>query len=263
MDFGLFDLLAPQFLAGVHLPSEPHNIVSLLHVTELNTTWDESGAVHVGKAGFVGEGNASPIPQQTMPSGAFIEWRDILNIGFRLTLPRRGSQFIKDQANTIAGVAPPGSPLVTLRDMFNVLGSVPGDGSDYPGVAFRLELLINIITIHLPKDRFFPARVAADGWLEPDLSFPDVQIHLPKVAVVITQGDTIGDLDVSFTGWGISGLDDPADPAAGEFISMVPPICLCDDGVIGFGLEKAVLDWDRDFTPPEILDFYLYLVHHL
>ena len=183
MRLGLFDLLAPQFLAGVRLPNELHDIVSFLRVNELHTSWDESGVVHVGTASFVGEGDASPIPRHSAPSGAFFDWNDILNIGFRLTLPRRGSQFIKDQVDAIAAVAPVGSPLITLRDTLNTLGNVPGEPSDYPGVAFRLELLINVITLHLPDDTFSPARVGADGWLEPDSNFTDVQINLPKVAV--------------------------------------------------------------------------------
>jgi hypothetical protein len=256
MRLGLFDLLAPQFLVGVRLPREFHDIVSFLRVNELQTSWDETGVVHVGKASFVGEGDASPIPRHSAPSGAFFDWKDVLNIGFRLTLPRRGSQFIKDQVDTVAGVAPPGSPLITLRDALNTLGSVPGEPSDYPGVAFRLELLINIITLHLPKDQFFPARVGADGWLEPDPNFTDVQINLPKIAVVLTQGDSIGDVDVSFAGWGVNSLDDPADPEAGELIAMVPPLALHESNVVGFGMQKAVLDLSADFTPPDIMELF-------
>ncbi len=256
MRLGLFDLLAPQFLVGVRLPDELHKIVSFLRVNELHTSWDETGVVHVGKASFVGEGDASPVPRHSAPSGAFFDWNDILNIGFRLTLPRRGSQFVKDQVDTVAGAAPVGSPIITLRDTLNTLGSVPGDGSDYPGVAFRLELLINVMTLHLPTDTFSPARVGADGWLEPDPDFPDVQIRLPKVALLLTQGDEIGDVDVTFAGWGVNGLDDPADPEAGELIAMVPPLALHESGVVGFGMEKAVLDLSDDFTPPDILELF-------
>jgi hypothetical protein len=211
--------------------------------------------VHLGKATFVGEGDASPVPRQSTPSGAFFEWGDI-NIGFRLTLPRRGSQFVKDQVDLIASNAPSGSPLITLRDTLNTLGAVPGESSDYPGVAFRLELLLNVITLHLPTDMFFPARVSADGWLEADPAFPDVQLRLPKVAVLLTQGDTIGDVDVTFAGWGINSLDDPADPEAGELIAMVPPLALHESGVFGFGMQKAVLDLTADFTPPDILELF-------
>ncbi|RPJ02310.1 MAG: hypothetical protein EHM39_02140, partial [Chloroflexi bacterium] len=256
MRLGLFDLLAPQFLAGVRLPEELHKIVSFLRVNELHTSWDESGVVHVGKAAFVGEGDASPVPRHSAPSGAFFDWNDILNIGFRLTLPRRGSQFIKDQVDTVANVAPVGSPILTLRDTLNTLGNVPGDSSDYPGVAFRLELLINVMTLHLPSDTFFPARVAADGWLEPDPNFPDVQLRLPKIALLLTQGESIGDVDVTFAGWGINSLDDPADPEAGELIAMVPPLALHESGVFGFGMQKAVLDLTADFTPPDIMELF-------
>ena len=256
MRLGLFDLLAPQFLAGVRLPEQLHQIVSFLRVNELHTAWDESGVVHVGKASFVGEGDASPVPRINTPSGGFFDLKDILNIGFRLTLPRRGSQFIKDQVDTVANVAPPGSPIVTLRDTLNTLGNVPGDSSDYPGVAFRLELLVNIITLHLPTDMFFPARVGADGWLEPDPNFPDVQIEIPKFAFVLTQGEEIGDVDFSFSGWGVNGLDDPADQGAGELIEMVPPLALHESGVFGFGMIKAVLDLSADFTPPDIMELF-------
>lgn len=123
-------------------------------------------------------------------------------------------------------------------------------------VAFRLELLINIITLHLPTDMFFPARVSADGWLEPDPNFSDVQFRLPKVALVLTQGDSIGDVGVIFAGWGINSLDDPADPEAGELIAMVPPLALHESGVFGFGMQKAVLDLTADFTPPDIMELF-------
>ena len=78
----------------------------------------------------------------------------------------------------------------------------------------------------------------------------------PKSPYVLTQGDTIGDVDVSFAGWGVNSLDDPADPEAGELIAMVPPLALHDSNVFGFGMQKAVLDLSADFTPPDIMELF-------
>lgn len=245
--------MAPEFLVGVDLGPTYHTVVSFLRISELESAWDDSGVVYSGKAVFTGDGSASPVPRHSTPSGAFFEWKDI-NIQFRLTVPRSGASDIKGRIDPAANLAGSGSALDQLRQVLNDLGAVPGQNSDYPGFRLRLELLVSLATFHLPKDAFFPARLsAADGWLERDPDFPDVQFHLPKLAFIITKDDSIAGVGADFEGWGVNSLDDPASRAAGEAFAMVPPLALSKSEHWGFGIEKLVLDFSGDFTPPEIL----------
>jgi len=249
MRLGLLDLLAPQFLAGFDLPDAVEELLTFLDIDELQAAWDEAGVVYAGKVQFTGTGDASLTPRFRTPSGTSFEPDDI-NIQFRLTLPRAGADQIRMVVND--------SPLLDLKealDHFEVIsGGVPLTPSDYPGFAFRLELLLNGVFLPLSEIGFIPARVASDGWLERDTTYEQVRLHLPNIAIVISQGETIGEVGVDLASWGINSLDDPSDPKAGEAIRMVPAICLHQSQVFGFGLEKAVLDFSENFTPPEILE---------
>lgn len=175
MATGLIEVVAPEFLLPVDLVDlgpTYHKIVSFLRIAELESAWDDPAVVYSGKAVFTGDGSASPIPQHSVPSGAFFEWKDI-NIQFRLTIPRSGGADIKNIIDTAASVAGSGSALDLLKQVLDDLGTVPSQNSDYPGFRFRLELLVDLVTLHLPKDRFKPARISdADSWLEFDPTFP-------------------------------------------------------------------------------------------
>ncbi len=255
MQTGLYDLLAPQFLVGVELPSWLDEIFNFLRLETLEEAWDDNGIVYYGKAQFVGDGSAQAPTSATTPSGSVFQWEDV-NLQFRLTIPRTRSDFIQTAVSSAGGTASSSSPIADLNNLFNRLEvtSATNDPSDYPGVGFQLELMFSAISIHLPKDKFFPAKIAADGWLTRDTNVDHVKISLPKIALNITQGTTIGDINFQFKGWGAYSLDDPADPQAGELIKMEPALCLHESRTIGFGLEKIVLDLSDSFTPPEILE---------
>jgi hypothetical protein len=64
----LVDLVAPEFLVGVDLGPTFHAIVSFLRVSELESSWDDTGVVYSGKAVFSGKGSASPEPQHSRPA---------------------------------------------------------------------------------------------------------------------------------------------------------------------------------------------------
>jgi large repetitive protein len=257
MRLGLLDLIRPQFLIDFRLPDEIHEIVSFLRVAELDSAWDETGVVHTGKAVFEGPAGASPVPVQKRPSGEVFEWGDV-KVQFRLTIPRNGAPDLKQVIDKAASIGGTSGPIGNLQATVNRFGTVPatGQSSDYPGFAFKLELLLSSITLHLPKKTFVPARLAADGRLEPDPTIEDVRIKLPKIAISVTRDNKAFSADADFDGWGVTGLDDELDTAAGELISMVPPLALHESGVFGFGLEKAVLDLSADHTPPEILELF-------
>jgi large repetitive protein len=234
------------------IPSSVRNILAALSVEELHMAEDEQAIVYFGKVQLLGDGLVENAPVYKAPSGHFIEPGD-LGFQFRITFPRIGSVSIGTSINALSN-DPDASDLKTMLNRLGGTGagSIP---SDFPNKNFRIELLFNSIILHLPKKDYLPARLAADGWLERDTTLDEVTIHLPKIAMIITQNaDDYGETDVSFDGWGISSMDDQFDKLAGEAIAMKPPLCLHKSNVVGFGLEKVVLDLSRDFTPTEILE---------
>src|SRR6266511_5829325 len=145
MRLGLLDLIKPQFLIDFRLPDGIHDIVSFLRVAELDSAWDETGVVHTGKAVFEGAAGASPIPMQKSPTGEVFEWGDV-NVQFRLTIPRNGSPDLKQVIDKAASIGSTGGPIANLQAAVNRMGAVPppaGQASDYPGFAFKLELLLS------------------------------------------------------------------------------------------------------------------------
>ena len=281
MKLGILDLIQPSFGMGLFIdnippaglsvlpdsalsilnsvPSTIRDLLSVLSVEELHMAYDDQGIVYYGKVQYGGEGLVQNTPKIQTPSGHLIEPGD-LGFQFRIAFPRSGSTSLSASVDNVfnslntSGKADFGD----LRTMLNKLG---GKGtaaadipSDYPCKNFKIELLFNSIIIHFPTDKFLPARLAADGWLEPDPNFKEVTLNLPKIAMSITQNDDdYGKTKISFDGWGINSLDDETELSAGELISMTPGLCLSKGNTIGFGIEEIVMDFSKDFTPPEII----------
>ncbi len=279
MKLGIFHLLQPPFGLGLftstmpptglsQLPNVPSSIISsmpsqlrdflaVFSVEELHTAYDEQAIVYFGKVQVGGDGLVENTPTYRAPSGNLIEPGDI-SFQFRITFPRAGSASIAtDITNLFGGLnAAQQADFGDMQTMLQRLGGTTSADipSDFPSKNFRIELLFNTLVLHLPNDRYLPARLAADGWLERDPNFDDVTIHLPKIAMSITQNaDDYGQTKVDFEGWGINSLDEDADLLAGEMIAMKPALCLHSSNVVGFGLEKVVLDLSVEFTPAEIL----------
>ncbi|WP_121355640.1 OmpA family protein [Flavisolibacter nicotianae] len=234
------------------IPSSVRNLLAALSVEELHMAHDDQAIVYFGRVQLLGDGLLENAPVYKAPSGHFIEPGD-LGFQFRITFPRIGSAGISGHLASLSNNA-------DANDLKNLLNRLGGTGpssipSDFPNKNFRIELLFNSIILHLPNDKFLPAKLAADGWLERDNTFDEVTISLPKIAMIITQNaDDYWQTDVSFDGWGISSMDDQFDKAAGELITMKPALCLHKSNTVGFGLEKIVLDLSKDFTPTEILE---------
>jgi hypothetical protein len=230
-------------------------LLDYLSVEELLTTVDENAVVYRGSAKFGGAGRAAPeLPggqSLTSPGGQELSWQDDM-LSFRLTVPRRSPGLEFDTTGLT------GPDLDDLQQLNALLGgftdSPAAPVSDVPGADFRLELLLRTVRLVLPPDRFIPARVAADGWLEPDPNLKEVVFEFPRLAFVLEQQGAPGNLDLTLRSWDSAGFDDPGDVDTARFFTLTPPLFLHSSRVVGFGIERLVADFSDDVTPPEILE---------
>ena len=147
----LYDLLAPEFLAGFSFPSYIDQYLSLLVVSELTMTSDSSvGAAYAGGVLYTGTvafpsapGSPPPVTQHTDPSGAVFNWNDI-SFQFRLRTWRNGSSALQSVVNApvISSLG-----LGTYFSNFTPSKTGPLTNSDYPGLQFRLELLVSLLDL--------------------------------------------------------------------------------------------------------------------
>jgi hypothetical protein len=156
------------------------------------------------------------------------------------------------------------SGFAAIKQIFDAFGQQPSDASttpsptDYPGLAFQLDLLLNLLTFHLGPD-WRPGKLNVDSSItsDPNASSQDVRIVMPKVLFRYTQGQDIKTgLGFSVASWGNAGLDAPNDLAEGEVGSMDPPLALHKSGRVAFGIDTVVLDPSESSTPAEILDYF-------
>jgi hypothetical protein len=127
-----------------------------------------------------------PMPSSislTSPGGQELSWLDNM-VAFRLTVPRRSPGVAFDTTGLFGTDL---ADLQALNTLLQNLGEAGAQVSDGPGSDFRLELLIRSVRLTLPPDRFIPARVGADGWLEQDPNFKAVVFEFPRLAFVLQQ----------------------------------------------------------------------------
>lgn len=258
----LYDLIAPHYLAGGNVtPSVSLAIMSALYVRDFDMATDAATVCIWGVAEIDGDADlrlqlgpggltfdatgmvsdAVPPPQQT-PPGTWIDWHD-MEVEFRLTVPRVASPLV-----TTTGVAPGVGRLLTA-----LAPAVGAAMSDFPNTQIQLDLLLTLVTIHLP----FLRGAALDGdRLVDDPAHPDVKIVAPRVLLRVIDGDpgvNGGQAAMQLLSFGAQGLDDDQTLAEAQLVEMVPPYAFLGTGsALGFGFRSAILDLDNSHTPPEI-----------
>ena len=258
----LYDLLAPEFLAGFSFPSYIDQYLSLLVVSELTMTSDSSvGAAYAGGVLYTGTvafpsapGSPPPVTQHTDPSGAVFNWNDI-SFQFRLRTWRNGSSALQSVVNApvISSLG-----LGTYFSNFTPSKTGPLTNSDYPGLQFRLELLVSLLTFHMGND-WSPGKMDANFHVVKDTTSAavDVEILLPKITLVYEQPEDFSQApSFSLAAWGNSGFDAPSDLGAGELVTMNPPLALHSSGRVAFSVQNILLDLTPGATPPQLLDLF-------
>jgi hypothetical protein len=255
---GLYDLLAPQFLLGFNFPAHIDQYLSLLSVSDFQSTSDDNAILYTGTVYFPSAPGEPPVlPQHTDPSGAVFDFHDI-SFRFRLLIPRAANHTIDNAVGDIPSLVFPSS-LQPLKD--NVFGSSgsPSGVSDAPGIAFELDLLLTVLTFHLGP-HWLPAIQNADFTISPNPGSPpktDVRILLPQILLKYTQGqDLTQSVDFEVAAWGDPGFDAPNDLSEGQLATMDPPLAIHSSGRVAFGVDTIVLDLSSNGTPPEILQFF-------
>ena len=258
----LYDLLAPEFLAGFSFPSYIDQYLSLLVVKELTMTSDAgAGAAYTGGVVYTGTvafpsapGSPPPVTQHTDPSGAVFNWNDI-SFQFRLRTWRNGSGAL--QSVVIAPVIS-SLGLGTYFSNFTPAKTGPLTNSDYPGLQFRLELLVSLLTFHMGND-WSPGKMDANYHVVKDTTSAavDVEILLPKITLVYEQPEDFSQApSFSLAAWGNSGFDAPSNLGAGELVTMNPPLALHSSGRVAFSVQNILLDLTPGATPPELLGLF-------
>lgn len=264
----LYDLLAPQFGAGFRFPDFIDAYLGVLTVEELQVATDDSGFVYTGVLAVFGEGGAAPQLRHSAPSGESFSLDD-LRFRFRLTIPRTsGSNVIAGVATQIGNagnamstsvLSPPS--VVTDGLMLENLAAVMGDfgplvapSTDAITMAFRLELMLSGIFLHLGEEWRPAVHVPGEGIvLDPSPAHPDVRFYLPRIIVEYNQDQDLGAAtQVQLRSWG-GDFDVASDLGVLEFPRMEPPMAIHESGRVGFGIDRILLDLSQDSTPPEIL----------
>src|ERR1019366_6031031 len=127
--------------------------------------------------------------------------------------------------------------------------------TDYPGFAFQLDLLLNLVTLHLGP-HWMPAKMNADFTvsMDPTAKTKDVLIQLPKILFRYSQPqDFSQDPFFEVVSWGNPGFDAPHDLAEGQLATMAPPLAIHQSVRVAVGIDTLILDLSENGTPPEVI----------
>ena len=258
-NLALLDVLLPYVFRGENLGAL-HAALSTLRVVTFEQATDDLGVALRGQCEvngrlrlFPATGTLTADVDEATPahdparSDPIFDLADT-TVDFELFVPRAGSQIVAAaQPGFNAANAGVGALFTDWR---------AGGRGDDPSTGFVLDLILTAPKLRPPF--LHPAKVSSIGVLEPDPSFDEVALTLPRLRFRLTHGNANPDsLALALVSAGVSGLDDPGSIAVSEFIAMEPPYAYvggADDRVFGFGFRSATLDLDRDSTPPALAE---------
>jgi hypothetical protein len=252
---GLYDLLAPQLLTGSIFPDHIDSYLSFLKVESdgFHSSFDDAQVVYSGRLSF---GESNTLREHHDPSGAILTWDDV-SFDFRLTVNRKKSTLIESALALLPVMGP-----VNATEVQNLLARFEEPGSstisDYPDLAFKLELRLNSLKFHLGKS-WQPGKEGPNHRVIADTAAPskDVTIVLPNISLEYRQtAEPTADVEFHITSWGSGSFDGPHDLATGEVVRMEPPLAIHESGRYAFGLGQVLLDLSTNATPPEILEHF-------
>jgi hypothetical protein len=268
----LYDLLAPQFLLGFSFPDYIDRNLRVLSIEEIHATFDEELVVYSGVLVVGGDGEGSLEFVQEEPAGTSLSWNGNL-FKFRLTVSRDASNLIRDSIvpttdttltnlnNLFQDLRPPGEDLADPVGHPHSETTLDDTITDYPGFAFKLEILLDLLNFSLGSDwvagKIDPVSRHLVRDTSPEYANKRVRIILPKAVLQYEQGqDLTEDPQFRINSWGGAGIDAPHDLQVGELIRMDPAIALHTGGDFGFSVDKVILDNSKETTPPEILQHF-------
>ncbi len=276
-NLALIDLISPYVLRSKDIgPWRP--VLATMFVDEHHHVADDAGVVVEGVARFSGDSLPFFDPKNAILGGTpFADpppanppateplhpkddpnrrdpWFDLqdAHIDFRFVAPRHASQIV---ATGLGGVPTTGA-LAPVAAVLAALDQTPTDAppSDYPSTAFTLDMLLTTVVLRPPF--LHGARLDTDGVLVPDPEHDRVGLRMPRLKLRLSQGSNPGDqLILDLLSAGAAGLDDPADIATAELVTMDPPYAFIGtSNVVGFGFRSATLDLSDGVTPPAVLE---------
>jgi hypothetical protein len=269
----LLDIVSPYVMGGAAIGEPWHELLTFLFIERVETAFDDTGVLITGVARFSAEAE-DLLPIYTPPAsiswnpsakvdhrterheGAWWDFPDIA-IRFRLSVPRASSPVADLVVSGGPGGVPPPLNNAAVAAALAALGQGVGDA---PGTVFRLELLLDAATLHLPFLR--GAKLRADGMLEEDPFNADVKVTFPKLKFTLTHtaGAVVGgavtdpQMTLALDSFGAHDIDDPSGTPYTEVARMQPPYALFGPGeTLGFGFQSVILDLSATVTPPELL----------
>jgi hypothetical protein len=260
----LYDLLAPEFLGGFTFPSYIDQYLSLLAVSGLTMTSDDTDGTYTGGVLYTGTvyfpsapGSPPAATTHTDPSGAVFQWSDV-NFQFRLRTWREGSSDIQTVVNAVSGISSGSNTIQGLFNNFDPNNGAVLSSPDYPGLQFRLELLVSVLTFHMGSD-WVPGVMDATYHVVQDTTSAstDVKILLPTITLCYEQVENFSQAPTfHLESWGSSGFDAPSDLGSGQLVTMQPPLAMNVNKRVAFSVQNILLDLDPNNTPYEILSMF-------
>lgn len=142
--FDLYEPLAPQILLDPAFADYTDQCLALLAVDEPHAVSDASSIAYTGRVTFCGEARASPARRYRDLSDAVFDWEDV-TFDFRIALPRDDAPSICITANhSLLPCQNPNTVFNTFEPIEKTAMTLP----EYPGIRFRLKLLVSALTFH-------------------------------------------------------------------------------------------------------------------